>query len=292
RWAEVAERNGLTASHVQALMELGNLQFLSGGSDEGLRAARDLARATGTVRSLVLSDLSLVWWLGHHARGEEAVSVADEALDLCRRFRIDLLPHAYVAAGWSRNRISCDDGEALLAEGLSLAPNDDDVAIIVASSRGDCALRAGRIEDAVTQHEQGMARMRAAPAAAPVAVPFKRVCALLLAGRSDDANRALEEARTSPALPRHYLNAIWLQVGVALVATSAELLDAAVVAARQSAPLERALALLLGAQVIGGPAADRWLEEAAELWGAAGAHRDATRARRLLAQVAPARARE
>ena len=292
RWAEVAEGNGLTGSHVQALMELGNLQFLSGGSDEGLRAARDLARATGTVRSLVLSDLSLVWWLGHHARGEEAVSVAEEALDLCRRFRIDLLPHAYVAAGWARNRISCDDGEALLAEGLSRAPNDDDVAIIVASSRGDCALRAGRIEEAVAQHEQGMARMRAAPAAAPVAVPFKRVCALVLAGRSEDANRALDEARTSPALPRHYLNAIWLQVGVALVATSAELLDAAVVAARQSAPLERALALLLGAQVIGGPATGRWLEEAAELWGAAGAHRDATRARRLLAQVAPARARE
>ncbi|HEV2070284.1 MAG TPA: hypothetical protein VGR26_10860, partial [Acidimicrobiales bacterium] len=65
-----------------------------------------------------------------------------------------------------------------------------------------------------------------------------------------------------------------------------------VVAARQSAPLERALALLLGAQVIGGPATGRWLEEAAELWGAAGAHRDATRARRLLAQVSPARARE
>ena len=50
RWIEVARRAGLTASELQALMELGTLEFLAGGPADRLEEARELPSRAGCSR--------------------------------------------------------------------------------------------------------------------------------------------------------------------------------------------------------------------------------------------------
>jgi hypothetical protein len=64
RWIEVARAASLTAAELQALMELGTLEFLSGGPADHLEEARELAHRAGVFATLVLADLSLLWWTG------------------------------------------------------------------------------------------------------------------------------------------------------------------------------------------------------------------------------------
>ncbi len=121
RWAAVAGAEGLKMSHLQALLELGNYEFLAGGTADGLQAARALAQEAGAYSTLVLADLSLGWWLRNVGRLEESVTVSDEAVAVCRRFSLDRLPNALAEAGAARNAMAWDSGEPLLAEALALA---------------------------------------------------------------------------------------------------------------------------------------------------------------------------
>jgi len=57
----VAEGAGLTMSRLQALMELANLDFMSGRDAERLRQVRELAMRMSAFTTLVLADPSLVW---------------------------------------------------------------------------------------------------------------------------------------------------------------------------------------------------------------------------------------
>lgn len=285
RWAEVASGAGLTMGEVQARMERGNLDFMSGGPDTGLRSARDRAVRAGAYASHALADLSLVWWLGHRGRLEEAVELAEEALELCRRFHLDLGHHAAAAAGWARSRVDPTQGEPLLGSALELAPGDADVAIVVAWTRGDAALRVGDWERAADQYRQGVALMDANPSAVPPPVPFMLVCALAASGRPGEAEKALALARRSPALPRLYVNAQWLAVGEALAVRSATLLADASEAMRENSGYNRSVALVLGVVVIGGELAPLWLRDALREFEGAGAEVDAARCRRLMRQA-------
>lgn len=282
KWAEEAETAGLIGPRLQALMELGNLDFMSGGPADRLRAARDLAQEENAFTTQVLADLSLVWWLGHRAEIAEAVDLGDEAIAMCRRFGLDVLPHALVAAAWARERQSCGSGEGYLEEALSIAPNDVDLLILTDWTRGDSALRSGRSDLAVVAYERAMNHMRQVPSAVPPPVPFMRVAALIAARRLDEVADALEEARASPALARLYVNRMWLAVGEALAQGSAGSLEQAADIGAENGSFNRAVALILGAEVIGGEPAERWLRGALSLFDRAGAKTDAARARKLL----------
>lgn len=281
RWAETAGAAGLTASRLQALMELGNLDFLSGGPRDRLVEARALAEEAGAFATLVLADLSLLWWCGRHAMAGEAIRFGQEAVDLCRRFDLDLLPHAVVAAGWARNLGSCDSGETLIAEGLDLAPADPDLQILAAWMRGESALRSGHFDVAVGYLQAATRAMQAMPSSVPPPAPFLLVCALA-AGRRGEAEVALAEARRSSALPRQYMNPAWLSAAEALLAGSEERFDAALRPLADSAPFDRAVGLVLGAQLLGGPQAEEWLRDALAVFDRGGLETDAARARRLL----------
>ena len=189
RWIDVARAAGLVAQHAQALMELGTLEFLAGGPADRLLEARRVASRNGVFVPLVLADLSLGWWLGRRARAGDAVAMSREAVELCRRFSLDLLPHALIARGWACNLTECDAGDALVAEALRLAPGDVDLQILAGWIRGESALRAGRPEEAASLLEGATRQMHAAPSAVPPPAPFLWVVALLLAGRHGEAQR-------------------------------------------------------------------------------------------------------
>jgi DNA-binding CsgD family transcriptional regulator/tetratricopeptide (TPR) repeat protein len=282
RWAQVAADAGLAMARVQARMERGNLDFMSGGPDDGLRAARGLAIQAGAYVSQALADLSLVWWLGHRGGLGEAVELAEEAMELCRRFHLDIAHHAAAAAGWAHSHVDPALGEPLLGRALTLAPGDADVAILVAWTRGDAALRRGDWDRAAEAYRHGCSVMEANPAAVPPPVPFMLVCALAVGGHAAEAETALAGARRSPALPRLYVNPQWLAVGEALTARSAGGFATATEAMRENSSYNRALALVLGSLVFGEAKARDWLPAALTEFEAARAETDAARCRRLM----------
>lgn len=282
RWAEVATSAGLAMGRVQAKMERGNLDFMSGGEDAGLRTARALAIDAGAYASQALADISLTWWLGQRARLHEALESADEAVELCRRFHLDVDHYAAVAAGWVRSRLDPLHGDELLGQALAVTPGDVDVEILVAWTRGDAALRREEAPRAIEEYWHAAALMSANPSAVPPPVPYMLVCALALTGRVDEAEIALAGARRSPALPRLYVNPQWLAVAEALLAKSAADLAAAAELMRANSDYNRAIALMLGSAVIGGEPARTWLPEALLILQTAGAETDAARCRRLM----------
>lgn len=210
------------------------------------------------------------------------MNLGQDAVDLCRRFSIDLLPHALMATGWARNLARCGDGEAVVAEALATAPDDVDLIILAAWIRGESELRAGRAEVAVEQLERAARDMAAAPSALPPPAPFLWPFALMPAGRSDEAATALAEVRTSPALPRQYVNGFWLGVAEALVAGSEPDLEHALTSMRDAAAFDRAVAQMLAAD--GDQAAPR-LREALATFEAGGLETDAARARGMLRSI-------
>jgi DNA-binding NarL/FixJ family response regulator len=282
RWADEAAAAGLTASRLQALMELGNLDFLSGGSAQGLSEARALAIGAGSFSTIVLADLSLVWWLGHRGRVVEAIDLGNEAIDICRRFELDLLPHAFVATAWAHEHIAVGSGERFLEEASAVAPEDVDLVILAGWIRGDSALRMGDFARAIEAYQPAMGAMRAAPSAVPPPVPFMLACAHFAAGDREHGLAALEEARSSPALPRLYVNQMWLAVAEALAAASGDSLRAATELARENGPFNVAVALVLGAATIDGADGDSWLREALSSFESFGADSDCARVRKLL----------
>jgi DNA-binding NarL/FixJ family response regulator len=285
RWIEDARRAGLTASELQALMELGTLEFLAGGPADRLEEARELASRAGVFATLVLADLSLLWWTGRRAQVERAVTLGQEAVDLCRRFSLDLLPHALMATGWARNLGRCGDGESLVAEALAAAPDDVDLVILAAWIRGESELRAGRAEVAVEHLELAAREMAAAPSAVPPPAPFLWPCALMAAGRAEEAATVVAEVQTSPARPRQYVNGLWLAVAEALVKGSEPDLDHALASMRDSAPFDHAVARVLSAEVLGGDRSEQLLREALATFEVGGLETDAARARSMLRSI-------
>ena len=282
RWSEAATTSGLTMSVVQAQMELGNLDFMSGRDDTGLRSARRIAAEAGAYVSQALADLSLVWWLGHRGRLDEAVDLGEEARELSRRFHLDLAPHAAIATGWALSRREPGSGSTLVDEALTTAPDDPDIAILAFWTRGDDALRLGDYTRAVSHYRASVDMMRLHPSAVPPPAPFMLVCALAVAGIEDEAREALEEGRAHPALPRLYVNRPWLEVGEALVERSPVALETAVQAWAVNGPYNEAMALVLGAERIQCDARADWLRRALVLFEAAGAESDAARCRRTM----------
>lgn len=171
RWISSAREAVLPALELQ-LMELGVLEFLEGGPDDHLRRARELAQGRGVFATLVLADLCSLWWCGRRARGAEAVAYGDEAVEICRRLSLDLLPHAVIALGWARGLVVVGSGEAEIREALSLAPNDTDVRILASWIRGEWSLRSGRYGEAADELARTTEVMQASLSAVPPPAPF------------------------------------------------------------------------------------------------------------------------
>lgn len=276
RWAEVAGDAGLSSSRVDALCQVGQVEFLAGDPPEGLRAAADLAKQIGAFPTSMHADMQLAWW--HGARGEvdEAVARAEGAAETARRFRLFFAPLTLLPLAWARSLRRPGEGEPLVATCLR-SIDDPNAPLIAGSIRGEWAVRLGDYDAAVRHLTGSLTVIRQFPSGAAVSSPFMLVCALAAAGRDRQAATTLE--KVTP-LARTYMHRLWLGVATALVRRSAEALDEA--AADQRAPYFRAQGLLLGADVIGGDAAAGWLRDALRFFSEHGLESDASRARRLL----------
>jgi DNA-binding CsgD family transcriptional regulator/type II secretory pathway predicted ATPase ExeA/tetratricopeptide (TPR) repeat protein len=282
RWIELSRAEGLVGQHLQALLELGTQEFLSGGPADRLFEARALAERHHAYVPQVLANLSLLWWLGRRARLSEATQAGETAVTLCRRFSLDLLPHALIDLGWAQNLARCGDGEPLVAEALALAPHDEDLQILAAWMRGESALREARTDEAIRHLEDANQRMEAAPAGVPPPAPFLWVAALVVAGRTEHAAEAMARVASSPALPRQYVNRLWLAVDEALLAGDAAAFDEAIKPYRESASFDVAVAQVVAATALGGSEAIRWLHHALSVFETGGLATDAGWARSLL----------
>ena len=281
RWAMVAQSVGLTASYLQALMELGNVEFMRDGNPNILRETRSKAREAGAFVTLVLADLSLIWSLS--ARGElaEAIEAGEEAVGVCRRFRLDLLPFALCALAWARGRHLAGSGNEAAKEVLGGDPTD--AAIEANEALADSALRTGKYNEAIRFYDESLALIRASPAPLPAITPFIRVAALLAAGHRQDALLALEEARGLPSRWRLFYNDVWFRAGEAMAAGAEAELEL-IVDGATNAEFDGAIALVLGAEIINGPRAEVWLRRAFRVFERAGAESDMARVRELLAR--------
>jgi DNA-binding CsgD family transcriptional regulator len=148
--------------------------------------------------------------------------------------------------------------------------------------RGDIALRAGRWAEAVHWLERSAELARAMPGV----VPMDSICwlpwALAAAGRTDDAARALTEARATPDLARFHTRPVIVAAAAALLAGDADGIDAAIAAASGPMPFDIATMRVVSALVVGGPARSRWLRWALDLYEAGGAPLEVDRARQAL----------
>lgn len=241
-------------SRLQALMELANVEFLERGSFSRLHEARSLAQKTGAFTTLVLADLSLGWCLSMHAELGEARAIAEEALDLCRRMHLDLLPHALQAKGFVDNLLELSSGESCLTEALTLAPDDFDVVVQTEEIRAENAFRSEHYELALTHCEQGLAILRSAPASVvPSMLPALKFCALAALRRFDEARQTLYDIVTFPGATRIYLSRFVQRVGEALMDRSVEAFESALGSEGEHVAWYRAVMLVLGADIMDGP---------------------------------------
>lgn len=79
RLAGKALEAGLPAWRIQALMELGQIDFMRGAPPDRLRVAAELARSRGLFTTLVWADIVLIYSLWVRGEFDEADRAADEA---------------------------------------------------------------------------------------------------------------------------------------------------------------------------------------------------------------------
>lgn len=281
-WIDTADRASLTMSKIQALMELGNLDFLEGGSSDRLLECRDLAISHGALVTQVLADLSLGWWHYNRLLIHDALRFTEEAAQLCRRLSLDLLPHALNAVAWAKEWIASGIGEALLREAEAL-DSGHDVIIIGAHARGERALRSGKYEEAVKEFTKALQALRDVPAAAPDPAAFMLVSALVADGKVVEAREVADEVSAHPARDRQWVNSVWIEAGLSLANRSPDDLAAVMEKFRGSGETYRVLLMLIGADLwresrYGEP----WAREALSIAEQIGFPDTASRAKQIL----------
>jgi DNA-binding CsgD family transcriptional regulator len=202
-------------------------------------------------------------------------------VDVCRRFGLDLLPHALTAAGWARDLGRIGEGEPLVeeAEGLS---DDEDLRIMAAWTRGDRLVRLGRFDEAAETYRPAVEVILSNPSSVPPPAPFMRAVALAASGARDEARELLDVFRDSPVIARLYLNPIWAAVAQALVDEDPSALESAAEAWAAVGEINQAISLTIGAAVLDRAPVERWLRQSLEIFERVGAVTDAERVRSLM----------
>ena len=280
--ADEAAAAGLTEALLRAVVQLGKLEVFEGVQPARLHEAVDVARAAGALVEQAWAEENLAIALAIQGDPGAAVAILDDAIVRARELRLDQLPYLIAARGGVASLREDDEMEALLAEAERLAPTTD-LAIHTYGIRADDACRAGRYEEALNWGEQCMELVREQPGGMPSDAPCWLVWYLAILGRTNDAERALEEARSRPDdLARWHGRPVVIAAAEALLAGDAAGIDAALASATGRMPYELALMRVLAAELLGGPVSARWLREAHDTYTATGADAAAARVRRLM----------
>jgi DNA-binding CsgD family transcriptional regulator len=283
RCATKAKRAGLIRWELQALMERGQLDFMNGGETADLESARVLARESGSFPTMAWASITLAYSLVVRGKPQRAVEVGEEAIGICRRLGLDLLPHLLLATGEARGCMDLETGLSEMDEALALAGDDRNASILAQSQLGLRALRRGDPMEALSHYERMMEVIRDAPTSAvPVEGPFVRILILKLLNLEQRAHAALDEARALPAARRVFLNDLLLQAAEAALRQDVGSFGAVLARADWSAAFYKAILLVLGAELFPKGPAQEWLREALNIFERMSAETDSARVRRLL----------
>jgi DNA-binding NarL/FixJ family response regulator len=279
--ASQAAAEGRTQAQLRAAVALGKTELFAGRPAARLREAVDLARSAGAFVELAWAEENLAIGLVLSGDREEAVRLLDEAIERCRRLRLDQLAYLLAARGMAET-YGGGDAEPFLREAEQLLPTDD-LRLHTQSGRGDIAMREGRYADAVRCFMVCRDIMAAMPGIVPMDATCWLVWALAGDGRHDEAAAMLAEARSMPDLGRWHTRPILLDAAEALLAGDGDAVDRIVAAnTDQLTPADIALIRLVAAETIDVPTRVAWLREALDFYGEAGMTATAQRVRRLL----------
>jgi DNA-binding CsgD family transcriptional regulator len=291
RAADVAKAHGLRLWHLRALHELGTIDQLRTESVDRLLEARQLSVAQGALALTATLDLQIAAGLNKQFRADAALEAARQSADASRRYHLAALPMALIFQATAHAiRGEHDDMEARIAEAVSLAPGDQDVAGCAwGHCRATFSLLAGNTGEAHAQMATGAGLILSSPAT--IAPPFLGLWPLLGALLDRDAADAAARVRAAHGA-RHLVVAALLGYADAILAGRRgehAAADAAFAAAdAQMGPLVawyRQYARRLAAEAAladgwGEPVG--WLREAAAYFAARGDDRVAAACRGLL----------
>jgi DNA-binding CsgD family transcriptional regulator len=294
RAVSVASAHGLQLWRLRGLHELGTIDQLRTESVDRLRQARELAVAQGALALTATLDLQIAAGLNKQFRAGEALEAALRSADASRRFRLATLPMALIFQATAHAiRGERQDMEAMIAEAITVAPDDPDV---LGCSWGHCratfCLLADEIHEAHAQMATGAGLLLGSPAT--IAPPFLGLWPLLGALLDRDAVDAAARVRAAHGT-RHLVVGSFLGYARSILAgragRHAEAEAAFAAADAQMGPLVawyRQYARRICAQAAladgwGDPVG--WLREAAAYFAARGDDRVAAACRRLLRQA-------
>lgn len=126
RALRIAEEHDLVVWRVRALAELGADEFFRDGTMTRLRAARELALATGTLAVAAHLDLYLSLALKDRYELGEAVDAGRRCADVARRLGMNLLHAIGLLATQQAHALQGDRAgvEALFAQAMAIAPDE------------------------------------------------------------------------------------------------------------------------------------------------------------------------
>jgi len=197
RAADLASAHGLRLWRLRALHELGTIDQLRTESVDRLLEARELAVAQGALALTATLDLQIAAGLNKQFRADEALEAARRSVDAARRFRLAVLPMALIFQA-TAHAIRGEHGpmEAMIAEAVALAPEDQDV---LGCAWGHCratfSLLAEDPGEAHAQMATGAALILSSPAT--IAPPFLGLWPLLGAALDRDAGDATARVRAA-----------------------------------------------------------------------------------------------
>jgi DNA-binding CsgD family transcriptional regulator/tetratricopeptide (TPR) repeat protein len=285
RQQDLANAAGLIAEQMRGLVCLAELELFQGQPPKRMYEAVDVARQAGAVVEQVWAQLNLSIALSVQGDPRAGAELADDTEDLCRRHRLDLLPYVLVARLGAAHILGELSFERLIDQVLDLGRGSADSVLHACGIAGDHHLHLGEWDQAAVQLRRATDTMVANPGGIPVDSASWLTLALCAAGRLEEAQDALEVARTFPAAGRWYGSAVSLAVAEAVLAGDAEAVDAALASATGRMPFDLALLRVIAAEVLGGPSRQRWLREALDLYEAHDGYLAVDRVRSLLRQA-------
>jgi DNA-binding NarL/FixJ family response regulator len=283
--ADEAEADGLTEARMRAVVQLGKLEVFEGTEPDRLYEAVELARDAGALIEQAWAEENLAIALILQGNPAAGAAVLEPAIDRCRELRLDQLPYLLAASGGAHSLLGDEAFATLLDEAERLAPTAD-LAMHTLGIRADFALRTGRYDEALELGERCVEIVRAQPGGAPSDSACWLVWTLAALGRMDEASAALDAARDMPGdVARWFARPVVLAAAEALLNNDETGIDAAIASATGRMPYDIALMRVLAADILKGPARERWLREALDTYESLGSEMESARVRRLLREA-------
>lgn len=212
----VAERHGLELLRIQALFEVGTIDFMTLRPPVHLTAARELAASTGALATVAQVDMHLAAWFTYHFDTEHALEACRRANETARRLHMhELLAITLIAEAAAYGRSgSLARMAPLLDEVSRLAIDEPSVnALMWGLCRAELSLIGERRRRALSELDTMMDILRQSPTTPPI--PQRGLWALLRAVEDLDGEAACAEVRASGATAQqlnlgftHYADAV------------------------------------------------------------------------------------